>query len=125
MIYLSPKISGVVSTSRVFFWLWLETIVLELDSREKKQGHAASIPTRSGSKIWLLSHVVGLKDVWNIIRLFVSYYTLTEHRDRSHWHFNDILLLLIKANFSLFLRMHMLQNTQLANCCTWFEPGLL
>ena len=33
---LNPKRSGVVSTSRVLFWLWLETIVLGLDSREKK-----------------------------------------------------------------------------------------
>ena len=33
---LNPKRSGVVSTSRVLFWLWLETIVLEFHSREKE-----------------------------------------------------------------------------------------
>ena len=32
---LNPKGSGVVSTSRVF-WLWLEMIALEFDSREKE-----------------------------------------------------------------------------------------
>ena len=36
MTYENPNRSGVVSTSRVFLWLWLETIVIELDSREKK-----------------------------------------------------------------------------------------
>ena len=40
-----PNRSGVVSSSRVF-WPWLETIVLELDSREKKS-RSCRLPTDS------------------------------------------------------------------------------